>query len=102
MEPDISFVNRFHSKSESGSFITSSSLPWLIVILLFLAIAIYVIRFEPFLFLIFPSFLAFIILILTLVLRLRKYMKPSTLRKVPSLNYWMPLVEDEEQVIIQS
>ena len=32
------------------------------------------------------------------VLRLRKYMKPSTLRKVPSLNYWMPLVEDEEQV----
>ena len=26
-------------------------------------------------------------------------MKPSTLRKVPSLNYWMPLVEDEEQVV---
>ena len=25
-------------------------------------------------------------------------MKPSTLRKVPSLNYWMPLAEDEEQV----
>jgi len=62
----------YHSKSEAGSFITSSSLPWLIVVLLFLGIAIYVIR-------------------------LRKYMKPSTLRKVPSLNYWMPLVEDEEQ-----
>ena len=47
----ISFVNRFHSRSESGSFITSSSLPWLIVVLLFLGIAIYVIRFEPSLFL---------------------------------------------------
>ena len=37
-------------------------------------------------------------LLVTFLLRLRKYMKPSTLRKVPSLNYWMPLVEDEEQV----
>ena len=52
----------------------------------------------------FPWFLSafFVLLITTLsnmvVLRLRKYMKPSTLRKVPSLNYWMPLVEDEEQV----
>jgi ectonucleoside triphosphate diphosphohydrolase 4 len=66
----------YHSKSEGGSFITSSSLPWLIVLLLFLGIAIYVIR-------------------------LRKYMKPSTLRKVPSLNYWMPLVEDEEQGLMR-
>jgi len=66
----------YHSRSEGGSFITSSSLPWLIVLLLFLGIAIYVIR-------------------------LRKYMKPSTLRKVPSLNYWMPLVEDEEQGLMR-
>ena len=47
----ISFVKCFHSRSESGSFITSSSLPWLIVVLLFLGIAIYVIRFESSLFL---------------------------------------------------
>jgi len=66
----------YHSKSEAGSFINSSTLPWLIVILLFIGIAIYIIR-------------------------LRKYMKPSTLRKVPSLNYWMPLVEDEEQGLMR-
>jgi len=28
-------------------------------------------------------------------------MKPSTLRKVPSLNYWMPPAEDEEQGLMR-
>ena len=31
--------------------------------------------------------------------RLRKLVKPSTLRKVPSLSYWIPPQEDEEQVL---
>ena len=52
----ISHLWTVRSKSEGGSFITSSSLPWLIVLLLFLGIAIYVIRLEPCLCFIFLGF----------------------------------------------
>jgi len=35
------------------------------------------------------------------IVRLRKYVKPSTLRKVPSLTYWLPPADDEEQGLVR-
>ena len=39
--------------------------------------------------------LAVLLCIVLYVVRLRRYVKPSTLRKVPSLSYWMPPDEEE-------
>ena len=40
--------------------------------------------------------LAVSLCIVLYVVRLRRYVKPSTLRKVPSLSYWMPPDEEED------
>jgi len=65
----------YHSK-EPQRFLTSTHLVWGVAVTILLSIAIYLVR-------------------------LRKLVKPSTLRKVPSLNYWLPPGEDEEQGLIR-
>jgi len=59
----------YHSNLSSG-YLYSHYIVWLCLLAVSLCIVLYVIR-------------------------LKKYVKPSTLRKVPSLSYWMPQEEEE-------
>lgn len=61
----------YHTKEGASSFLSSTSLIWLGVLVLFLCIILY-------------------------IARLRKLVKPSTLRKVPSLSTWLSPQDDEE------
>lgn len=67
----------YHSKGETGGFLSSSSLLWFCLLLVALCVTLYIVR-------------------------LRKLVKPSTLRKVPSLSYWIPPQEDEEQGLVSA
>jgi len=62
----------YHSNLSSG-YLYSHYIVWLCLLAVSLCIVLYVVR-------------------------LKKYVKPSTLRKVPSLSYWMP--QDEEENLI--
>merc|ERR1712154_2774 len=59
----------YHSNLSSG-YLYSHYIVWLCLLAVSLCIVLYVVR-------------------------LKKYVKPSTLRKVPSLGYWMPQEEEE-------
>jgi len=67
---------KYHSKLEGAGFLYSTHLVWFCLLAVCLCIVIYVVR-------------------------LRRYVKPSTLRKVPSLSYWLPPGEDEEQGLLK-
>jgi len=67
----------YHSKAEPGGLLSSSSLLWFCLLLVALCATLYIVR-------------------------LRKLVKPSTLRKVPSLSYWIPPQEDEEQGLVSA
>jgi len=66
----------YHSVVQGGGLVTFRHLPWIVLVLVLLAVLVYVVR-------------------------LRKYVKPSTLRKVPSMNWILPTSEDEEQGLIR-
>ena len=59
----------YHSNLSSG-YLYSHYIVWLCLLAVSLCIVLYVVR-------------------------LRRYVKPNTLRKVPSLSYWMPPDEEE-------
>ena len=79
----------YHSKGETGGFLSSSSLLWFCLLLVALCATLYIVRSVVSR----PDFQT-----PPRHHRLRKLVKPSTLRKVPSLSYWIPPQEDEEQV----